>query len=54
MNGARLGTYQLAEKHGLTRRKHGDKVDPLGSLIAGATCGTFGAIVGSPFYLVSK
>ncbi len=51
MNGARLGTYQLAEKQGLTRRKDGT-VSGVGSLVGGALCGTIGAIVGSPFYLV--
>jgi len=51
MNGARLGTYQLAEKQGLTRRKDGT-VDPFRSLFFGAVCGTFGAVVGSPFFLV--
>lgn len=52
MNGTRLGSYQLAEKQGLTKRKDGT-VNPWGSIIAGAACGAFGAIVGSPFYLVN-
>lgn len=52
MNGARLGTYQIAEKQGWTRRKNGDGVDPLKSLTAGALSGVIGAVVGSPFYLV--
>ncbi|OXA64674.1 solute carrier family 25 member 35 [Folsomia candida] len=51
MNGTRLGSYQLAEKQGLTKRKDGT-VNPWGSIIAGAACGAFGAIVGSPFYLI--
>lgn len=57
MNGARLGTYQMAEKQGWTRRKSAegvDSVDPLKSLIAGAVSGVIGAVVGSPFYLVIK
>jgi len=52
MNGTRLGTYQLAENHGLIRRKNGDGVNPLASLLMGAFSGAVGAVVGSPLYLV--
>lgn len=52
MNGARLGTYQIAEKQGWTSRKNGQGVDPLKSLTAGALSGVIGAMLGSPFYLV--
>jgi len=51
MNGTRLGTYNLLEKKGWTRNKDG-RVNHFGSAIAGCCCGTLGAIVGSPFYLV--
>lgn len=57
MNGTRLGSYQLAEKQGWTRRKNregGDSVDGLRSLTAGAVSGIIGAVTGSPFYLVNS
>ena len=52
MNGCRLGTYQCLQNFGMTLNKDGTTSVPR-NVCAGAVSGTVGALVGSPFYLVS-
>ncbi|XP_077449223.1 solute carrier family 25 member 35 [Stigmatopora argus] len=50
MNGVRLGSYAVIESSGYI---HTDgRVSPLKTIVAGATAGVVGAVMGSPVYLV--
>lgn len=51
MNGVRLGTFDLIQKKGLIHVD--DDVSVVRSIAAGATSGSIGALIGSPFYMVS-
>ena len=53
MNGCRLGAYQSFINFGWTKDSQGNHSLPR-SIIAGAVAGSIGAVVGSPFYMVSK
>ena len=52
MNGVRLGTFQAFDNMGFTRNRDGH-VSFYKSVCVGALAGCIGAIVGSPFYMVS-
>ena len=52
MNGMRLGAYQCMVNLGLTKDSDG-RVSVPRSILAGASAGGFGAILGSPVYMVS-
>nr|AKN21604.1 slc25a-36 [Schmidtea mediterranea] len=51
MNGTRLGSYQMLIDCKLHMNKSGD-VSYIKALLIGASCGAFGAFIGSPLYLV--
>lgn len=51
LNGTRLGLFQLAEDHGLTRNEDGTLSAPKTMLVSSAA-GSVGAFLGSPFFLV--
>ena len=53
MNGFRLGLYTVGEKAGLHKNSAGDVVT-LKCVLMGATSGTLGACIASPFYMVSS
>ncbi|GAB1606093.1 solute carrier family 25 member 35-like [Argonauta hians] len=51
MNGVRLGSFQIFDNMGFTRKKDGSLSFPQ-SVVAGALAGCIGAAIGSPFYMV--
>ncbi|CAH1773071.1 unnamed protein product [Owenia fusiformis] len=51
MNGWRLGAYQCFDNFGFTKDKSGTVSIPK-SIVAGATAGGIGAVVGSPVYMI--
>lgn len=51
MNGVRLGVFQVIDNSGVTRDDKGSIIFPR-LVVAGATAGCCGALVGSPFYLI--
>ena len=51
MNGVRLGCYQQTINLGLIKNNEG-RVSIWRSAIAAGVCGTTGAMIGSPFYMV--
>lgn len=53
LNSVRLGSYQIAEQHGWTLNEDGKTTLPK-SMFIGAVTGSFGAVIGSPMYLVRK
>lgn len=52
MNGVRLGVFQCIDNLGITKNSRGEIIFAR-SAAAGAMSGCIGAMVGSPFYLVS-
>lgn len=52
MNGIRLGVYETIDDLGFIR-VNGEQVSPLKSIAAAGFSGCVGALVGSPFYMVS-
>lgn len=51
LNGTRLGLFQLAEDHGLTKNEDGSLSAPKTMLVS-SVAGSIGAFLGSPFFLV--
>ena len=54
MNGVRLGTYQLADKQGWTRKKMTGQGNPVSIVAIGAFAGSVASVVASPLYLVRR
>ena len=54
MNGVRLGTYQLADKQGWTRKKMTGQGNPVSIVAIGAFAGSIASVVASPLYLVRR